>query len=168
MRWIAPALLLFCAPVHAATCDLNAITTALEASLADMKPKEIEVSDVQSTEGGVWNIYREKDGRLNTIVRIDGGESGKNETRLSVANRKTWGAASTRFDYIRHAFADDGSPFAYVKKTTDYYYFCDGRLYTANPTWSTVGEEYVTAAAGVKDTFFKAKEIAEVVKGLAK
>ena len=116
----------------------------------------------------MWQIYREKDGRLNTIIRLDGGESGKNETRLSVVNKKVWGITSTRFDYIRHAFADDGSPFGFAKKTADYYYFCDGGLYMPNATWATVGEEYQKSAADAKDTFFKAKEIAEIVKGLAR
>jgi hypothetical protein len=165
-----PALLVVFAAgaAQAAECDLDSISEALDLSLAKMKPVEIEVADVQSTEGGIWEIYRETGGRLNTVIRIDAGESGRNETRLSVAGRAAWGIASTRFDYNRHAFAENGGPFAYAKKTTEFYYFCGGMLYTPPPEWTTTGAEYVKAAGEAKDMFFEAKEIEGFVKGLAR
>jgi hypothetical protein len=154
--------------VLAAECDLDAISKALEAPLDSMKPYEREVAVPQSTEGGVWQIFREKDGRLNTVIRIDGGESGRNETRLSTVNRNAWGIASTRVDYNRHAFAENGGPFAVLRKTTTYFFFCDGKLYTPPPEWSVADDQYTVAADEAKNEFFKAQEISEFIKGLAR
>ncbi|MFN0192545.1 MAG: hypothetical protein ACKVP5_11320 [Aestuariivirga sp.] len=152
----------------AAECDLAAISEALDAPLVAMKATEVEVAEVQSTEGGVWEIYREKDGRLNTVIRIDAGEMGRSDTRLSVVDRAAWGISSTISEYNRHAFAEGGGPLAVVKKITVYYFFCGGKLHTPPPEWSTTGDEYAAAAGGAKDTFFKAPEIAEFIKGLVR
>jgi hypothetical protein len=154
--------------VLATECDLDAISKALDAPLDGMKPYEREVAVSQSTEGGVWQVFHEKDGRLNSVIRIDAGESGRNDTRLSIVNRKAWGIASTRIDYNRHAFAEGGGPFAIVRKTTTHYFFCDGKLYTPPPEWSTTGDDYAAAARETKDSFFKAEEIEDFVKGLTR
>ena len=73
----AVALLLAFTAQARAECETGKIEQALDSSLAGLKPLEREVSDVQSTEGGLWTIYREKDGRVHSITRIDGGESGR-------------------------------------------------------------------------------------------
>ncbi len=149
-----------------ADCELAAISEALEASLEKMTPKEIEVTDVQSTEGGVWEIYREPDGRLNTIIRIDGGESGRQDTRLGVVNRSTYGIASTRTDYIRHAFIEDG-PFGIARKTTDFYYFCDGKPYVPAGDGAMVDlVEYPKKAMELRSLMLDDKDVAEITKGL--
>jgi hypothetical protein len=149
-----------------AECDLDAISTALDASLAAMEPKEIEVSDVQSTEGGLWEVYREKDGRLNSIIRIDGGESGRQDTRLSVVNRSTYGIATTRTDYIRHAFIEEG-PFGIARKTTDYFYFCDGQLHMPGETGGTVDRVgYPKRGNELRAMMLDDKDVAEITKGL--
>jgi hypothetical protein len=169
LRFIAlPAALLLSKAALAAGCDLDAISAALDASLEGMKPYEREAVETQSTEGGGWQVFREKDGRLNTVVRSDFGESGRNDTRLSAVNRETWGISATRTDYNRHAFAEDGGPFAVVRKTTVYYFFCGGKLYTPPPEWSTTGEDYAVEAGKAKEAFFKATEISEFVKGLTR
>lgn len=149
-----------------AGCDLDAISTALDAPLDTMTPKEIEVTDVQSTEGGVWRIYREPGGRLNTIIRIDAGESGMQETRLSVVNRAAYGIASTRVDYLRHAFVEDG-PFGIARRTTDYYYFCDGKPYVPGENGAMVDrEQYPKDAMDKRKLMLDDKDVAEVTKGL--
>ena len=117
-------------------CDLDQIAARLEEPLTDLRKVERDVSDIQSTEGGVWQIFRERDGRVHSIIRIDAGESGQNEMRFSAVNRKTYGIAATRSDYIRHAFVDTDTPFAIVRRTTDYYFFCDGKLYLPKPETS--------------------------------
>lgn len=151
-----------------ADCDLNAISTALDASLDKMTPKEIDVTDVQSTEGGVWRIYREADGRLNTIIRIDAGESGMQETRLSVVNRNTYGIASTRVDYLRHAFIEEG-PFGIARKTTDFYYFCDGKPHVPGENGSMVDrEQYPKDAMEKRALLLDDKDVAAITKGLTR
>jgi hypothetical protein len=159
------AALAFAGPALA-DCDVDAIARALESPLAGLKPFEREVSDVQSTEGGVWRIYREKDGRLNTIVRIDGGESGMQETRLGVVNRKTYGIAATRVDYLHHAFIE-GGPNGTAKRTTSYYYFCDGRLYVPSGDGVTIDtEQYPKDGMTARKLMLDDKDVAEFTKGL--
>jgi hypothetical protein len=151
-----------------AECDIASSSNALAASLDSMKPYEREATVSQSTEGGAWQIYREKDGRLNTIVRVDGGESGMGETRLSVVNRQTYGIASTRVDYLRHAFIEEG-PFGDYKRTTTYYYFCGGQVYVPPESASMVeAESYRKEAAELKAEMLDDKDVAEFTKGLAR
>ena len=68
-------LLTMAGPALATDCAIGEIEAALTAPLVGLKKLERDVTDVQSTEGGQWQIYREADGRVNTIIRIDGGES---------------------------------------------------------------------------------------------
>lgn len=152
-----------------ADCDTQKIEAALSASLDGMKPYERDVSDVQSTEGGVWNVYREKDGRLHSIMRLDGGESGMSERRLSVVNRKTYGIAVTRVDYLRHAFIEDAGPNGTAKRTTDYYYFCDGKLLVPNKDYfGGDADAYAKNGAEAQKAMVMDKDIAEFTKGLAR
>lgn len=149
-----------------ADCDLDAISRALDGKLDSMTPKEIEVSNVQSTEGGVWQIFREKDGRLNTIIRIDAGESGRQETRLSVVNRAAYGIAATRIDYLRHAFVEDG-PFGIARRTTTYYYYCDGKPHVPQGDGAMVDrEQYPKDAMDQRALMLDDKDVAEITKGL--
>jgi len=159
--------LALCAPALAAECPLPEIEKALAAPLDKMKPLELDATDIQSTEGGVWAIYREQDGRVNTITRGDFGESGRNEYRLSVVNRTTYGIAATRIDYIRHAFLEDQGPFAFHKVTTEYFFYCDGKLYLPGETGATMDlAEYRKTGAGMQAVFLSAKDIADFTKGL--
>jgi len=159
------ALLLAATPA-AADCPLDRIEAALASSTAGLKQLDRDVSDVQSTEGGVWQIFREKDGRVHSIIRIDAGESGRNETRLSVVNRQTYGIASTRIDYIRHAFVEEG-PFGIVRRTTDYYYFCGGKPYVPGATGATVDRvQYEKDATEMQRRMVLDKDVADFTKGL--
>ena len=151
-----------------ADCPLDRIETALASPLDGMTPVEREVSETQSTEGGVWKIYREADGRLHTIIRIDAGESGRNETRLSVVNRQTYGIASTRIDYIRHAFVEEG-PFAIARRTTDYYFYCGGTVYVPGENGAMVDlTAYPKAAAAAQQLMVLNRDVAGFTKGLAR
>ncbi|MCB1380569.1 MAG: hypothetical protein KDK89_19715 [Alphaproteobacteria bacterium] len=169
MRRILAAIL-FCASATAAQadCPLDKIEAALAASLDAMRPLEREVSDVQSTEGGLWQIYREKDGRVNTILRIDAGESGRSETRLSIVNRKTYGIARTRVDYLRHAFVEEG-PFGIARRTVDYFYYCDGRAHVPAGNGAMVDlVEYPKAADEAQRDMILNADVADFTKGLAR
>ena len=158
------ALLLSATAAHA-ECPLDRIEAVLAASLDLMKPLERDASDAQSTEGGLWKLYREKDGRVHTIIRIDGGESGRNDTRLSIVDRQTYGIASTRTDYIRHAFLE--GPFATARVTTDYYFFCEGKVYLPDPSASMVDmEKYPKDAEEVRARMIEDKDVVDFTKGL--
>ncbi len=165
MRGAALSLLISVSAPMAIACDLGSITARLEEPLEIFSKIERDVSDVQSTEGGVWQIYREKDGRIHSIIRIDGGESGRNETRFSAVSRKDYGIAVTRLDYIRHAFVDTDTPFAVTRKTTNYYFFCDGKLYQPKPDSSMLPESYGRDGNAARAVFLEAREIAEFTPG---
>jgi len=152
---------------NAAECPLGEIEKALAAPLDGMKPLERDASDMQSTEGGVWAIYREKDGRVNSITRGDFGESGRNEYRLSIVNRNTYGIAAKRIDYIRHAFLEDQGPFAFHKVTTEYFFYCDGKLYLPGETGATMDlGQYRKSGADMLAVFLAYKDVADFTKGL--
>jgi len=156
-----------CGPALAAECPLGEIEKALAAPLDSMKPLERDASDIQSTDGGVWAIYREKDGRVNTITRGDFGESGRNEMRLSIVNRNTYGIARKRIDYIRHAFLEDQGPFAFHKVTTEYFFYCDGKLYLPGETGATMDlAQYKKDGDELLASILSSKDVADFTKGL--
>jgi hypothetical protein len=159
--------LAICGSAFAAECPLGEIETALNVPLDKMKPLEREVSDIQSTDGGTWSIYREKDGRVNTITRIDLGESGRGEIRLSIVNRATYGIAKTRTDYIRHAYLEDQGPFAFHKVTTEYFFYCDGKVYLPGETGATMDlAQYKKDGTEAQAAFLSSKDVADFTKGL--
>jgi hypothetical protein len=162
-------LALAATPLHAAGCDTGKIEAALASPVDGLKKLERDVTDIQSTEGGVWQIYREQDGRVHSIVRIDGGESGRSERRLSVVNRKAYGIAVTRVDYLRHAFIETAGPNGTAKRTTDYYYYCEGKLLVPpNDVAMFDTEAYAKAGDDAQAAMVKDKDIADFTKGLAR
>lgn len=150
-----------------ADCPVDAIEKALGTPLDGLKKVERAVTDMQSTEGGVWRIYRKEDGRLATLVRIDAGESGMNEKRLSVVGPDAYGIAVTRVDYLRHAFIDNGGPNGTAKRTTEYFYFCNGKLYEPPQEYGTLDSvEYPKAGAAAQKAMLDDKDVAELTKAL--
>ena len=151
-----------------ADCPVEAIEKALGTSLDGLKKVERPVTDIQSTEGGVWRIYRKKDGRLATLVRLDGGESGMGERRLSVVSPDAYGISVTRVDYLRHAFIDEAGPNGTAKRTTQYFYYCSGKLYVPPQLYSTavINDAYAKEGADAQKAMLLDKDIAELAKTL--
>ena len=168
MKRLFTMLLMFAACGKAlADCPVDTIEKALGTPLDGLKKVERQVTDVQSTEGGVWRIYRKKDGRLSTLVRIDAGESGMNEKRLSVVNPDAYGIAVTRVDYLRHAFIDNGGPNGTAKRTTEYFYFCEGKLFMPPREYATMDSvEYPKAGEAAQKAMLEDKDVAELTKKL--
>lgn len=150
-----------------AACPVDKIEKALATPLEGLKKVERAVSDVQSTEGGVWQIYRRKDGQLIALLRIDGGESGMAERRLGVVSPDAYGISVTRVDYLRHAFIDNGGPNGTAKRTTEYFYYCGGKLYVPPVEYATLdGTEYAKAGAEAQKAMIGDKDVADVTKAL--
>lgn len=168
MKTLFTMIFLACASGTAlAGCPVDAIEKSLTTQLDGLKKIERPVTDVQSTEGGVWRIYRKKDGRLSTLVRIDAGESGMNEKRLGVVGPDAYGIAVTRIDYLRHAFIDEGGPNGTAKRTTEYFYFCGGKLYEPPREYATLDSvEYPKAGAAAQKAMLDDKDVSDVTKGL--
>jgi hypothetical protein len=166
MRWMAwIAFLSALLPGAAMACPLSALYDLAHAPLDGMKPLDIDASaDIETSEGAEWHAYREKDGRVHSIVLDAFGESGRNTYRLSIRNRTEYVIAETRIDYNAHAFL--GGPVASVKETTDYYYFCDGTPFVPKSEMTFVGEDYVKSANKTRDLIFGAKSVNFYTKGL--
>lgn len=166
---LAAAALLSFSTATLADCQVSQIEQALGASLAGLKSSERDVSDVQSTEGGVWRIFHGQNGKLQSILRIDGGESGMGERRLSIVNPQSYGIAVTRVDYLRHAFIEDGGPNGTAKRTTEYFYFCGGKLLVPPAEYATVDTvAYAKAGEEARAMMMSDKDVAELVKHLAR
>lgn len=166
---LALAAVMSLPPAALADCPVGNIEKALGASLDGLKKIEREVSDVQSTEGGVWRIYRKKDGALQAIVRLDGGESGMSERRLSVVSPKAYGISVTRVDYLRHAFVDQGGPNGTARRTTEYYYYCDGKLVVPPAEYATVDTAaYARTGEEARRAMVLDKDVASFTRALAR
>jgi hypothetical protein len=161
------AALSLASAAQAADCPLADIEKVLTAPLDGMKPIEKEVSEIQSTEGGLWQIYKDGKGRVHSVLRNDFGESGRGEIRLSILDNKTYGIARTRYGYIRHAFLE--GPFAIAQRNTDYYFFCGGKVYLPQPEAAMVDlEQYPKDATEAQKATVGSPDVAEYTKGLAK
>ena len=160
-------MLLGLAHARAADCPLDDIDTVLEAPLNNLEKIEKDVSEAQSSEGGSWLIYKDDKGRVHTIIRIDYGEGGRSEIRLSVVDARTYGIERTRYGYIRHIFVQ--GPFAIAQRTTDYYFFCDGRVYLPAADGAMVDlETYAKDAAEAQTVIVGSPDVAEFTKDLAR
>ena len=156
-------LMCFACGTALADCPVGEIEKALAASLDGLKKVEREVSDIQSTEGGVWRIFQAEDGGLVTLLRIDGGESGMGERRLSVVSPDAYGISVTCVDYLRHAFLEEGGPNGTAKRTTEYFYYCGGKLHLPPEHGN-----YAKAGADAQSVMITDKDVADVTKGLAR
>lgn len=147
-----------------ADCPTGEIEKSLTASLEGMKSEERPVTDIQSTEGGIWRIYRGSDGALTTLLRLDGGESGMNERRLSVLNPSTYGISVTRVDYLRHAFIEDAGPNATAGRRTEFFYYCGGKLYLPPEVYATVGDDYAKNGDAARKAMLMDKDVEAFTK----
>ena len=153
--------------VAAAECPITEIEAALAAPLAGMPMISREVTDIQSTEGGGWAIYSTKLGALHSIVRVDGGESGMSERRLSIVSGEAYGIAVTRVDYLRHAFIDGAGPNGTAKRTTEYFYFCGGKLLVPPHEYATLDTAaYAKAGDEARKAMMEDKDVAEFTKDM--
>ena len=91
------------------------------------------------------------------------------ERRLSVVSPRAYGIAVTRVDYLRHAFIDEAGPNGTARRTTEYFYYCDGKLYVPPVEYATLdGAEYAKAGADAQKAMLGDKDVADVTKSLAR
>lgn len=153
----------------AGECPVTEIEAALTIPLAGLKMTEREVTDIQSTEGGVWRIYSASGGTVQSIVRVDGGESGMGERRLSIVNGKAYGITVTRVDYLRHAFIEEGGPNGTAKRTTTYFYVCGGKLYLPPADYATPDlDVYAKEGQAALEMMVLDKDVFDITKDLAR
>jgi hypothetical protein len=131
----------------------------IDAALPAQPGKTFDVTDVQSTEGGEWNVYFAPDGpRLTNLVRTDYGELGRSSTRLIVSSPDAYAVAKT--NYMYHAILDATD----AVEETHVFVFCQGKLSPPEQGLGTNPEYQKDAETALKT--FDAPEVAEYVKGL--
>ena len=166
---LAAAALLGLSSAALAECPVPEIEKALNQPLDGLAMSEQPVEDIQSTEGGVWRVYRAADGSVQSIVRIDAGESGMGERRLGILSPSNYGIAVTRVDYLRHAFIEEGGPNGTAKRTTEYFYFCGGKLHLPPEQFATQAMAgYAEAGEAAKQIMVLDKQVQAFTKGLAR
>lgn len=150
---LAPAFVL---PGMAATCADGAVFSVLDEALPAVPDESIDVADVQSTEGGAWDVYLSADGQgAAHIVRIDFGEGGRWSARLSVASPGDSAVATTHFIYSAPYYVPASTT---IREEKDIFVFCDGALLLPGEDFGH-SDEYVARAAEAL-RIFDAGEIA--------
>lgn len=131
-------------------CDRDGLAAIIDAPLPAKAGKSFNVADVDSTDGGEWEIYFGPDGRTpRTILRTDYGESGRTQARLTILSAGAYAVARKQSVYSV-PYAVEGS--TTIRETRDIYLFCDGRLVTPDKeSWD--GDAYEKAARETLATF---------------
>ena len=89
------------------------------------------------------------------------------ERRLSIHGNAEYGIAVTRVDYLRHAFVDDGGPNGTARRSTEYFYFCDGKLHLPAEQYATMdGAAYAEAGEAARDAMLGAGLVSNAAKQL--
>lgn len=166
MKATLPAILLAMALVPAApgtgaACEGGEVFLALDEALPDQPDESIDVADVQSADGGLWEVYLAADGEgAAHLVRTDFGEGGRFSARLSVASPAAYAIATTRFIYSAPYYVKGATT---IREEKDIFIFCDGKLLL--PKEVGVDTEYSEKAQDAR-TIFDAGEIAGYVTAL--
>ncbi|UYO01045.1 MAG: hypothetical protein KIT02_07540 [Devosia sp.] len=160
LRAATTASLMSLALVSPAVACTPELYSRLEQSLPSDPDETIETLDIQSTEGGEWQVWH-KQGRARLVARIDYGEMGRQETQLVVQSPAAYGVTQTRYVYSVPIYLE-GS--ALVRKETDFYLFCDGAL-VLPPEDLGAFPEYEAAAEAARSVF-DAPEIAAFLPDL--
>ena len=84
----------------ASACDGGPLFELMEARLPAHPDKNFDVAEVDSTEGGNWDVYYGPDGKTpRFVVRTDYGESGYWQSRLIVSSPDAYAITATTYMY---------------------------------------------------------------------
>lgn len=149
MRKLLPAA--FCALLAAPAfaCDGGPLFELMDAPLPARPDATFDVAEVDSTEGGSWDVYLGQDGRARNLVRTDFGEVGRYQTRLIVSSPEAYAVTTTRYIYSAPVHVSGATT---VREEKDIYVFCGGKLYLPEEDFG-LGEDYKREAADALATF---------------
>jgi len=94
-----PPFLLLALPAHA--CDGGPLFERLAAAPTTQPDRRLDVAEIQSTEGGEWQVWLAEGGAARELVRVDYSESGRDVARLVVSSPPA--LAVTRTSYLYSA-----------------------------------------------------------------
>ena len=119
---------LFCSSAIVAppalACD-DALFEIMNAALPPAPTESFDVEEVQSTDGGAWDVHRGEDGALRHLVRADFGETGRRAVRLDHASPTAYAISSTRYFYSAPYYVGGATT---IREEKDIFTFCDGKL----------------------------------------
>ncbi|HTV69999.1 MAG TPA: hypothetical protein VMF90_15820 [Rhizobiaceae bacterium] len=148
MRLLLALLLLATAPAFA--CDGGRLFEMMAAQLPAEPTLSVDVADVQSVEGGVWDIYRAAGGAIANLVRTDFGEGGRLETRLVVSSPAAYAVTVTQFIYSAPLHISGSIT---IREEKDIYVFCDGKVLLPDPAELDPDSAYAAKAFRALATF---------------
>ena len=159
-----PLILVACIlAAPAVACDGGPLFEMIEASLPAQSSKNFDVAEVESTEGGEWDVYYAPDGKtLTNLVRNDYGESGRWQARLVVSSPVAYAITATHYIYSAMIYTSGQIT---MREEKDLFVFCGGKLLLPEEDFLGIGPEYEKKAAEAWKTF-DAPEVGEYVKGL--
>lgn len=147
----------------AAACDGPLLKRLMDAPLPERASDTIDVMEQQSAEGGTWEIHiDETSGKPRYLVRTDFGETGRQQTRLTIAAPDSFAIARIRFIYSAPIYIAGSDV---IRQETDFYVYCDGKLALPSPEDAGDRPDYRRAADEAWKTF-EAGEISIHVAGL--
>ncbi|MBX3577240.1 MAG: hypothetical protein KF723_08520 [Rhizobiaceae bacterium] len=155
------ALLLALSATPAFACDGGRLFDMLAAPPVPPADHVFDVAEIDSTEGGEWQVWRGSDGRAAVnIVRTDYGEGGRFEARIAVASAQAYAVTTTRFIYSAPNYVAGSIT---IREEKDIYVWCAGKLLL--PEGFGPDQAYVDAAAEALE-IFSASEVRNYVAGL--
>jgi hypothetical protein len=161
MRPFPFALSLFLLASPAAACDGGVLHGLMETPLNEGDAESFDVAEQASVEGGAWYIFRDAQGAVKNVMRVDYGETGRLATRLTVSSADAYAVTVTRFGYSAPLGVSGSST---IREEKDIYLFCDGKLYLPEEDFGMT-EGYAAKAAEALATF-DAAEVQDVLPPL--
>jgi hypothetical protein len=161
MRKLLPAAFCVLLAAPALACDGGPLFELMDAPLPAQPDTAFDVAEVDSTEGGNWDVYLGPDGKARNLVRTDFGEVGRYQTRLIVSSPDAYAVTTTRYIYSAPAYVPGSTT---VREEKDIYVFCGGKLYLPEEDFG-LGEDYKGEAADALATF-DAAEVSQYLPAL--
>ena len=110
----------------AAACPLDRLTRIASEPLKGLHRTDQALSEVISTEGRRWQIYRRRNGTLHSIIRLDLGETGRAELRASFATPDEFVIVATT---VRYKFPLPNTKPGISSTESTRYFFCRDLVY---------------------------------------
>ena len=142
----------------AAACPLDALANLASEPRRDLRQEEVPVPHRQSTEGGIWHVYRRADGTGHSIVRTDYSETGRLEQSASFLTRENFTVIERYFEYRQPLWHDATGEVSRVSSIQ--YFFCGGVPYLPlSMSVEPLGTEAQAEADELRSVFLDADEL---------
>ncbi|WP_125461742.1 MULTISPECIES: hypothetical protein [Rhodomicrobium] len=104
-------------------CPVGQLAALSKETLGELRKEELPAGDNDSTEGGQWQIFIRDDASLHSIIRLDFGETGQRQIRLSRLNRREFAITLNNLRYDIPLNANDRVDTDTANKISKVYFF---------------------------------------------